>query len=99
MFPLFCKFRKEDVLYPNELCIYKHVSDGNFGFLPVVCNASAAYTRLCKGLKYLLKVRYIILNYPDFDFRDSLFGKGKNIDLCLKNNIKNKLTAFVYGKT
>ena len=30
-----------------------------------VCHASTAYTSVCRGLKYLLKVRYIILNYPN----------------------------------
>ena len=31
----------------------------------VVCSASAAYISLCKGLKYLLKVSYIIQDYPN----------------------------------
>ena len=61
-------FRKK-VLDPN-ISIYKHESDNlrNFclsvGIMSVfvVCSASTAYTGLCKGLKYLLKVRYIILD-------------------------------------
>ena len=44
-----------------KLTIYKRVSDnykkclsiGNFGILYVVCSGSAAYTSLCRGLKYL----------------------------------------------
>ena len=42
---------------------------GNFGILSVglsVCSASTAYNSLCRGLNYLLKVRYIILTWPDF---------------------------------
>ncbi len=31
----------------------------------VLCSASTAYTGLCRGLKYLLKVRYINPNYPN----------------------------------
>ena len=34
-------------------------------FCITVCSASTAYTRLCRGLKYLLKVPYIITNYPN----------------------------------
>ena len=41
--------------------------------LSMVCSMSAAYTSLCRGLKYIF-----------FEFRDSLFGQGKNIVLCLK---------------
>ena len=72
----FCNFRKKG---PRpKWTIYKHVSDnskkclsvGNFGILSVVvvgvlCSASTAYTGLCRGLKYLLKVRYIILVDPN----------------------------------
>ena len=67
-FPLFCNFRKK-VPRP-KWTIYKHKSDknkkcvsvGNFKILSVTCSASAAYTSLCRGLKYLLKVGYIILD-------------------------------------
>ena len=31
-------------------------------YLSSVCSASTAYTSICRGLKYLLKVKYIILN-------------------------------------
>ena len=73
--------------------IYKHVSDnskkclsvGNSGILSVivvvVCVLAPAYTSLCRGLEYLLKVRYIILVDPlrskrrIFDFRDRFSGQ------------------------
>ena len=61
--------------------IYKHVLDNSKKCLSVVvvvvvvvvivvvvgvlCSASTAYTGLCRGLKYLLKVRYIIPNHPN----------------------------------
>ena len=64
--------------YKHVLDSYKHVSDnsrkclsvGNFRILfdvgLSVCDASTAYTSSCRGLKYLLKLRYIIiLNYPN----------------------------------
>ena len=68
----------------------------------VVCCASTVYTGLCRRLKYLLKVRYIIPNHLNvvrfFDFRHSLFGQSKNIDLCHKNTSKY-LTEFEFGST
>ena len=36
----------------------KFMSVGNFGILSVVCIASIAYLRLCRGLKFLLKIQY-----------------------------------------
>ena len=47
--------------------IYKHEPDKNkkcpsvvvCRLSPIVCSASSAYTGLCRGLKYLLNVRYI----------------------------------------
>ena len=77
MFPLFLQF-------PEKRSIYKHVSDNSkkclsvsviseFWLLSMVCSASAAYTSLGRGLKYSI-----------FDFLGTLFGLGKNIDLCLK---------------
>ena len=44
--------------------IYKHISD-NSSSSSSICSASTAYTSLCRGLKYLLKVRYIISNHPN----------------------------------
>ena len=35
--------------------------------LVIVCSASAALLSLCRGLKYLLKVRYAILVYTNVD--------------------------------
>ena len=37
-----------------------------FCLLSVICSAYVAYTSLCIGLKYLLKVQYIILTWLDF---------------------------------
>ena len=91
----FCDCRKERP--------YKHESDnkclsvGNFGILSVVvvCSASTAYTSLCRGLKYLLKIIYIILVYPNvarfLNFLDSLLRQSKEIS--------QKLTAFEFGST
>ena len=73
MCPLFCNFWKK-VLDPNGpyiirfLTIIRNVRPLvilEFCQLSVVCSASATYTILCRGLKYLLKVRYIILVYPN----------------------------------
>ena len=90
----FCNFRKKG---PRpKLTIYKHVSDnskkcksvGNFGILSVicrlsVCRASTAYNSLCRGLKYLLKVSYIILNYPNVTrfliFETLCLGRAKTL--------------------
>ena len=96
------------VLDPNGLYINlsqtKIWNIDNFGILSVVvCSVFAAYTSFCKGLKCLLKVRYIILLYPKltefliFEFL-TLFGQVKNIALCLKK-ISEKWTAFVFGST
>ena len=42
------------------------MSVGNFGTLfSSVCVLAPTYTSLCRGLEYLLKVRYIILVYPN----------------------------------
>ena len=54
---------------------------------------STAYTSLCRGLKYLLKVKCIILVYPNlgiFDFRDVLFGQVENIGLFKKKYHKKE---------
>ena len=70
----------------NKQCL----SVRNFGIqsaviVVVVCSAFTAYTSLCRGLKYLLKVRYIILVYP-------------NLARFLYKNIK-KITKFVFDNT
>ena len=71
MFPLFLPYPEKGP--KPKWTIYKHVSEHSkkclsvileLCLLFVVCSASAAYTRLCKGLKYLQKVKYIVLNYP-----------------------------------
>ena len=73
-----------------KVSIYKHISDnskkclavGNFGILSV-CRASATYTSLCRGLKYLPKVRYIIPVDPLW--ARFLIFKTVFLALCLKN--------------
>ena len=64
-FNYFCNFRKKGPR--SKWTIFKDVSDnskkclcvGNFRILSVVVDS------LCRGLKYLLKIKYIILNYPN----------------------------------
>ena len=67
----FCMFQKKG---PRpKWTIYKHVSDKNKKFpssefcllLSVVSSASATNTSLCRDLQYLLKVQYIIQDYPN----------------------------------
>ena len=57
--------------------------------LSSVCCASTAYTSLFRGLKYLLKVRYIILNYPNvawfFIFDILCLGRAKTKTYVWKN--------------
>ena len=47
--------------------------------------------------KILTKIRYVILVCGQiFDFQDSLFGQGENIDLCLKNTSKKLRRLLMY---
>ena len=74
--------------------IYKHESNrnkkclsvGNFGIMSVVvCSLSVAYTMLYRGLKYLLKIPYIIQDYPKY---------------CpMSKKISQKWMVFVFGST
>ena len=54
----------------------------------VVCSASAVYVSLCRGLKYLLKVRHIIRNYPNvarfFIFETLCLGRAKTLTYVWK---------------
>ena len=63
-----------------------------FCLLSVVCNASAAYISLCKDIKYLLKIPYIIQNSPNmagfFIFSTLCLGKWKTFPYVQKNIIK-----------
>ena len=81
MFPLFLKLSEKRVLDPNGPCIntlqtiLRNVCLSvilKFYPLSVVYGASAAYTSLCRGLKFLLNVRCIVLNYPNVT-RSSIF--------------------------
>ena len=57
---------QKTVLGPNRLYINMfHIILRNVCLLSVVCSAYAVYTILYRGLKYLLEVSYIILNYPN----------------------------------
>ena len=68
-----------------------------FCLLSEVCNI--AYISLSRGLKYLVKARYIIQVYPnDFWFLRLFFWQVKNIALCFKK-ISQKWTAFVFAST
>ena len=76
MFPLFLQLPEKMVLDPNwpyistfqtilrNVCL-SIISEFCLSVGRSVCRASTAYTSFCRGLKYLLKVRYIILNYPN----------------------------------
>ena len=66
----------------------------NFGIL---CRLPVAYNGLCRGLKYSLKVPYIILDYPNVaGFWYSLFGQFENIALCLnKKYLHQTFTEFL----
>ena len=80
----------------------------------VVCSASTTYTSLCRGLKYLLKVRFIILVYPNVArfsiFKTLCLGKSKTLSyvwinknkserhLCLVTNSFTKLNQNVYNQ-
>ena len=64
---LFLQLSERNVLESdkNETCL----SVGNLGILsvivPVACSASTACTSLCRGLKYFLKIPYLIIDYPN----------------------------------
>ena len=67
MFPLFATSRKKCAR--PRWTIYKHknkksLSVGNFKIL-FICSESVSYTSLCRGLKYLPKRSYIVLDYPN----------------------------------
>ena len=55
------------------------------------CRPSAAYTSPYKGLKYSLKVKYIILNYPNnvakfLIFKTLCLGRAKTL-ICVSQNV------------
>ena len=71
-----------------------------------VCSASTTYTSLCIDLKYILKVRYIILNYPNVAqfliFETLCLGRAKTLTYVLEKFHKNErhlsLVAHSYTK-
>ena len=81
----------------------KYLTVGNFGIMPVfryvcryiyrsVCRASTTYNSLCRGLKYLLKVGYITLNFPNmawFLILETLcLGRANTLTYVWKNITK-----------
>ena len=86
MFPLFLQLPKKRSWTQMDQ-LYKYVSDKknmnclsvvNFGTtLSSVCSASTAYINLCRGLKYLLEVRYIILDYKFLIFESLCLNRAK----------------------
>ena len=60
----------------------------------VVCSASTAYISLCRGLKYLPKVRYIISNHPNvvrfLIFETLCLGKAKTLTYVWTKFQKNE---------
>ena len=72
----------------------------------VVCDASTAYISLCRGLKYLLKVRFIILIHPNvawfYNFKTLCLGSPKTLPYVWKKNHKNErhlcLAAHIFTK-
>ena len=69
------------------------MSDGNFRILSV-CSTSTSNTSLYVGLKYLLKVSYIILYYPKvarfFIFETLCLGSSKTLPYVWKKYHKNE---------
>ena len=64
-----------------------------------ICSASIAYTILCRGLKYLLKVPYIILDYPNvsrFLIFGTLFWAGPKHCSMPENNIAKMNSICVW---
>ena len=70
----------------SEILIVRNVCMSDileFCPLSVLCSASAIYTSFCRCLKYLLKVRHIILVYPNvvgfLIFRTLGLGRSKTM--------------------
>ena len=71
-----------------------------FSLSSVYLVGSFQSTRLCKGLKYSLKVQIIpvVLNIAGFSIFDNVFlGRTKNCPMSEK--IKQKWAAFAFGST
>ena len=77
----------------SELCLPSVVC--------LTCGQLSAYPRFCRGLKYLLKVSYIILfvSYVTvFLISNTFLLRDGNTALCLKNT-SQKWAAFAFGST
>ena len=99
----FLKFSVKQVLNPNGPYINKSRTKTRnaslsiileFCLLAMICSASEAYTNLCRGLKYLLKVMYIILNYPTvaqfWIFETLYLGRTKKLTYMSEKISKNE---------
>ena len=101
MFPLFLQLLKKNWPYISSFqtilrnCCLSVILE----FCLSVCSASTAYTNLCRGLKYLPKVRYskvkyIILNDPIVArfliFETLCFGRAKTLTYIWKKYHKNE---------
>ena len=60
------------------------------------CLLSAAYTSLCRDLKYLLKVKYIILVYPSMADFSQFFGAGSKHNPMSENNLTKMICICVW---
>ena len=92
MFPLFFQLL-EKCPWP-KWTIYKHESDKNRKCLSVCCYLWPTYTSLCRGLKKLLKVPYIIQDYPTepgfFIFEILCLDTSKTLPYVWKKYHKNE---------
>ena len=75
----------------NKKCLYVILE---FCLLCVVSSMSAVYTRLFRGLKYLLKVPYIMRNYSNVDryliFKTLYLDRSKTLPNVRKKYHKNE---------
>ena len=94
MWVFFWDFRKND---PRpKWTIYKHISNKS------VCVLVSAYTSLCRGLKYLINIRYIILvdsNGARFlIFKTVFLGRSATLSY-MSENTSQKWVAFAFVST
>ena len=99
MFSLFLQLPGKKVLDPNGPYIHTFLRNVCLSVILkfclssyVICSASTAYTSLCRSLKHLLKVKYIILNYLKMArfliFETLCLGRAKTWTYVWKNLTK-----------
>ena len=99
-------FSEQYVVFSLEIWLEKHlekrIGKQHFKFYASLFYWPTMYTSLlCRSLKYLLKVPYIIQDYPDlpgFLIFETLC-LGRSITLSYVWKISQKWTAFVFGRT